>query len=324
MSTLSLVFSVLILVAISAICSGLNVALMSLDPNELRRKAKSGNKRAKRVIPFRKKVHLSLASILLTNVAVISATSLVLENAVAGILAGAISTLLIVVFGEVLPQALFTKHSLKFMSRFAPTLRIMIIVTYPIAKPLAILLDKLLGHEVNTLHSRLELGVMIDEHLEFTNSELDEDEVEIMRGALTLSEKRVRTIMTPLKYVYHLSPDDLIDAGKIDEIKERSFSRMPIISSDKTRCLGVLLMKDLVDMDFDNNPMFVSDLKLYVAKPIGPMTALDTLFRKFIGRRCHLMPVEKSGKIIGIVTIEDLLEEIIGHEIVDETDLLTA
>jgi CBS domain containing-hemolysin-like protein len=50
------------------------------------------------------------------------------------------------------------------------------------------------------------------------------------------------------------------------------------------------------------------------------MTALDTLFRKFIGGGAHLIPVERDNKIVGIVTIEDLLEEIVGHEIEDETD----
>jgi CBS domain containing-hemolysin-like protein len=50
------------------------------------------------------------------------------------------------------------------------------------------------------------------------------------------------------------------------------------------------------------------------------MTALDTMFRKFISARSHLIPVEKDDHIIGIVTIEDLIEEIIGHEIEDESD----
>ena len=316
---LSVVFC---LIAISALCSGLNVALMSLDPNDLRRKAKAGNKSAKRVITFRKDVHLSLASILLTNVAVISATSLVLSNFTTGLIAGIVSTLLIVVFGEVVPQAIFTKHSLRFMSRFAPLLRLMIIITYPISKPLELLLDKLLGHEVNLLHSRMELGVMIDEHLEYTDSELDEDEVEIMRGALSLSEKRVRDIMTPLKNVYYLNPSVVIDGKRIDEIKQKAYSRVPVLSKDKKIAFGTLLMKELVDIDFDTDPKKVSEFKLYPSKPVGSMTALDTLFRMFIGRRSQLMPVEKAGKIIGIVTIEDLIEEIIGHEIVDETDIM--
>ena len=57
---------------------------------------------------------------------------------------------------------------------------------------------------------------------------------------------------------------------------------------------------------------------------VGSMTALDTLFRKFIGAKTHLMPVEKDDRIVGIVTIEDLIEEILGHEIEDETDKIPA
>jgi Mg2+/Co2+ transporter CorC len=53
---------------------------------------------------------------------------------------------------------------------------------------------------------------------------------------------------------------------------------------------------------------------------VGSMTALDTMFRKFIAAHTHLMPVERDDEIVGIITIEDLIEEIIGHEIEDETD----
>jgi metal transporter CNNM len=150
-------------------------------------------------------------------------------------------------------------------------------------------------------------------------SELDEDEVEIMRGALTLSKKRVRDITTPIKDVYWLQPDTLIDGDKIDEIKAKNWSRIPILNAEKTKSYGVLLMKDLVDMDFDEHPIKVKNLQFRNTKAVGSMTALDTLFRKFIGAHSHLMPVERDGTIVGIVTIEDLIEEILGHEIEDET-----
>ena len=98
---------VLLLVMFSAVCSGLNIAVMSLDIGDLRRKAKLDNRQAKRVLPLRQQAHLTLASILLTNIAAVSATSLVLDERLSGWLAGLLGTLLIVVFGEVLPQALF-------------------------------------------------------------------------------------------------------------------------------------------------------------------------------------------------------------------------
>ena len=62
------------------------------------------------------------------------------------------------------------------------------------------------------------------------------------------------------------------------------------------------------------------DIPLHPTQLVGSMTALDTMFRKFINAGAHMIPVEKDDEIIGIATIEDLLEEIIGHEIEDETD----
>lgn len=234
--------------------------------------------------------------------------------------AGLISTILIVIFGEVMPQALFSKSALGWSSRFAPLLKLMIFVTYVLSKPLQLLLDKLFPREETDLQSRHELGLLISEHLGARESELDNDEVEIIRGALQLSEKRVNGIMTDIRHTYWLTPDAQLDDVKIDEIKERGFSRIPIFNKQLTKCYGVLLMKDLIDIDFDDNDYIVDDMNLYPVPLIGSMTALDTMFRKFISAGTHLMPIEKDDEIVGIVTIEDLIEEIVGREIEDETD----
>lgn len=315
-----LLIQVVVLVAFSAICSGLNVGLMSLNPADLKRKAKLGDKRAKQILPFRKNYHLTIAGIVFTNVALISANSLVLDTRLSGFSAGLLSTVLIVVFAEILPQAWFSRYALTFCSRLAPLLKLMIIISYPISKPMQILMDRILGHEKMLLHTRGELGILIGEHLLPGASELDEDEVEIMKGALSLSEKRVNTIMTPLKDVYWLTLDTLVDGKKINEIKSRGWSRIPIFNLEKGKFLGILLMKDLVDVDFEEEHIYVEDLPLHSSAMVNGNTALDTMFRKFITAKTHLMPVESNGKIVGIVTIEDLLEEILGHEIEDESD----
>lgn len=320
MSISIVIIEVLVLVLFSAVCSGLNIAVMSLNPAELRRKAKLGNRQARRVLPLRQRTHLTLASILLVNIAAVSATSLVLEQKLNGWLAGLTATLLIVIFGEIIPQAFFARNPLRWTSAFAPLLKAMIAVTYIISRPLQLLLDDLFPRKNPQLQSRHELGLMIAEHLDTDESELDDDEVEIIRGALQLSEKRVRDIMTDIRHTYWLTPDAKLDDAKIDEIKIRGFSRIPIFNPQLTKCYGLLLMKDLVDIDFDNNNYGIDDMSLHPAKLVGSMTALDTMFRKFIAAGTHLIPIEKDDKIIGIVTIEDLIEEILGHEIEDETD----
>lgn len=320
MHHLATAVTVILLIGVSALCSGLNVAFMSLDLGDLRRKAKLGNSYARRLLPLRRNSHLTLAAILLTNVAAVSATSLVLENAFNGIIAGVATTLLIVILGEILPQAYFVRQSLRICGQLVPVMRLMIVLTFVAAKPIQLMLDKLFGDERPRLHSRQELGVMITEHLGNDHSELDEDEVEIIRGALQLSEKRVRNIMTPIDQVFWLTPDMPIDEIKLREIKDIARSRIPVFNRRLTRCYGVLLMKDLVDINFDQTDLRVDDLPLYPAQTVGSMTALDTMFRRFISAGTHLIPIERDDAIVGIVTIEDLLEEILGHEIEDETD----
>ena len=304
---LTTIIAVTIFVAFSGICSGLNVSLMALDVADLKRKAKLGNKSAKRVLPLRTNVHLTLASILFTNVAAVSATSLVLEKEFNGLIAGVISTLLIVILGEVLPQAFFAKDSLGWMSRLAWLLKLMRIITYPASKPLQLLLDRLFPNDNSRLQSRRELGLLITEHQRNNRSELDDDEVEIMRNALLLSEKRVRDIMTDIRHTYWLTPAMHLNGAKIDEIKAKGYSRIPVFNQQRTKCYGVLLMKDLVDIDFDENEFHVEDMPLHPTQLVGSMTALDTMFRKFIAAGTHLIPIERDDQIIGIVTIEDLI-----------------
>lgn len=315
-----LVIEVFLLVLFSAIFSGLNITIMALDLNDLKRKVKLGNNQAKRVLPLRQRLHLTMSAILLSNIATVSATSLVLDQRLNGWAAGALSTLLIVVFGEVFPQALFAKNPLAWTSAFAPLLKASVAVTYFVSKPLQILLDRLFPRHGSALQSREELGLLVSEHLGNESSELDEDEIEIMRGALSLSEKRVRDIMTDVRHTYWLMPGTPLDEAKIDEIKEKAYSRIPVFNKTLTKCYGILLMKDLIDIDFDHEDLKVDDMSLHPVQLVGSMTALDTMFRKFISAGTHLIPIEKDDHIIGVVTIEDLLEEIVGHEIEDETD----
>lgn len=311
---------VIAFVGLSALASGLNVALMSLSLSDLRRKAKLGNVMAKKVLPFRQNTHLTLAAILLTNMAAASATSLVLESVLYGVIAGTIATLILVVFGEVLPQAIFSRQALRYCARLSLVMRGMIMLTYPVSKPLQLLLDRLFSEQKSQLQSRRELGMMITEHLERDESELDDDEVEIIRGALQLSEKHVSDIMLPIHDVYWLTPDAVLTPELVAEIKHKGRSRIPIFNATTTQCYGLLLMKELIDVDFNTTSYHVNDLPLHPVSLVGSRTALDTMLRKFIASSTHLVPVERADKIVGIVTIEDLIEEIVGHEIEDESD----
>jgi len=311
---------ILVLVIAAAICSGLNIGLMALSREDLRRKAKVGNADAIKVLPLRERTHLSLVSILFINVAVVSFSSLLLEHYFNGIIAGIATTLLMVIFGEAVPQAFFVRFSLKFCALFSPLIWLMIFVTYPISKPLQLILDRLVGHKPHELQTRDELGLLIAEHAIAEESELDDDEVEIIKSALLLSEKTVGQIMEPIESVYWLKNTAMLDGPTVDEIKAKGFSRIPVFDAALTRCYGVLLMKDMVDIDFDEQPRPIVTFDLHETENVGSRTALDTMLRKFFSLKSHLVPIEKDDRIVGILTVEDLLEEVIGHEIADETD----
>jgi len=308
------------LVGLSAIFSGLNIAFMSLPRRDLRHLAKLGNRDAIRVLPFRENPHLTLAAILYANVAAVTTTGIVLESYTGGIIAGFISTILLVIFGEILPQAYFSRTALKACSVLAPVLRLTVIITYPFSKPTQLLLDKVLPRSERPLRSRGELGLLIHEYKGSDHPELDDDEVEIIQGALSLSEKQVSEIMTPLDKVFWLTTNAMIDRALIEEIKAKDYSRIPVFDDTGSDFRGVLLMKDMIDIDFAANPWRVADFPLRHGESVGSRTALDTMFRKFLSSPSHLVAVEKDDKIVGILTVEDLIEEIVGHEIVDESD----
>lgn len=315
-----LVLEVAFLVLVSAIYAGLNISIVSLSPDDLRRKARLGNKKAARVLPFREAIHLTLTSILLTNIAAVSATSLVLEEVAGGLLAGILTTLLIVIFGEVLPQAIFIRFALNFCAFFVPLLYVTKVVTYPVAKPIQLLLDILIKPGRKRLQSRGELGLMISEHEMGDESELDDDEIEIIQGALQLSEKQVGDIMEPIEQVYWLADDAVLDSATVDDIQRQGYSRVPVFNRKLTECRGLLLMKRMNDIDFDAYPVPIQEFELHPTEVVGSRTALDTMLRKFFRLGAHLVPVERGGQIVGILTIEELFEEIVGQEIVDETD----
>lgn len=314
------IIEVTVLIIGSGVCSGLNVSVMSLSLQDLKRQAKLGDPRAKKVLPFRQNAHLTLASILLTNVAFASASSIVLAGKMNGFVAAAISTILLVIFGELLPQALFTRNALAICSALVPFLQFIKYFTYPLAKPLQLVLDKWFGDEKTPLHTRNELSLIIGEHVNHDSSELDEDEVEIIKGALQLSEKRVSSIMTPISNTFFLKPNEQINQKTLNKIKNRGYSRIPVLDIKKNKVYGVILMKELVDIDITTSKLTASSMNLYKTTIVGSNTALDTMFRYFIKAKGHLIVVEKRHKIVGIVTIEDLIEEILGHEIEDEKD----
>src|SRR6266568_2384886 len=143
-----LILVTVILVVLAAIFSGLNLGLMSLDTFELKHKAELGDKNAKKVYAIRVRGNLLLVTLLMGNVAVISALSIVLDSVYHGLIAGIVTTIVITVFGEILPQAIIARYALRIGARFTGLVRLFMILLFPICAPIAWVLDRLLGDEL--------------------------------------------------------------------------------------------------------------------------------------------------------------------------------
>ena len=290
---------------------------MSLDPYTLKRKVNLGNKQARAIYTLRKKGNLLLCSLLIGNCAVNATMALLLGNITTGLIAGIMATGLIVVFGEIVPQAVFSRHALLLGSRTIWLAWIFVIITYHIAKPLSFLLDKALGGELPTIFSKREIRALLREQHKL-GKELQQHEVEILEKGLGFSEKTVKEVMTPHKNVFFLKPTDTIGQNLLVKLQQHGHSRVPVYDPYKKKVVGILFAKDLLFMDQDKGIM-VRDIMRHQVGKVQETDHLDKVMRLFRHGRVHLFVVVNAQKMTGIITLEDVLEEIVG-EIVDEHD----
>jgi len=315
-------FIIIALVSLSGLFSGLTLGFFSLNRDDLERKAKLGDIQAKAVCLVRRDGNLLLCTLLIGNVAVNSALSIFLGSISSGVVAGVIATSLIVILGEIVPQSVFSRYAMDLGARLAWLVRIFIFIFYPVCKPLAFLLDKILGAEMPTIYTKHELIEIIEEHEGHKDSDVDLSEKRIIRGALSFSGKTVRDIFTPRIQVYSLPEKQVLDRKTIQEICESGRSRIPVYKETDDlgeEIVAVLYMKDLIGIELKGKQ--VGDLARKDVIFVDSNKPLDDLLDAFKKTRHHLFIVlNEYGDMSGIVTIEDVLEEIIGEEIVDEFD----
>ena len=308
-----------ILILFSALFSGLTIGLLGLDKSELEIKIKTGDKRALKIYSVRKNGNLLLVTLLLGNVLVNSILSVFLGDKFSGLIAVIVSTALIVIFGEIVPQAIFYRHAMKFGVYFVPIVKFFEIILFPVAWPIAKILDKFLGEEKMTIHSKEELSEIIKSHEDSHESDLDDDEESILLGALSFSDKKVKEIMTPKNVVYSLNEDEILDEKLLEEIKKNGFSRIPVYQEKEDNIVGVLNVKSLINLD-EGKKVYDIHFRNKIFE-VNEDEKLDELLNKFIKKKSHIAYVTNiHGTFLGIVTMEDLIEEIIQKEIVDETD----
>jgi len=316
----------IILVALSGIFSGLTLGLFSLDPDELLRTIELGGPDAvlaKKIFPVRKDGNLLLCTLLLGNVAVNSYLSIFLGNVTSGLMGGILATSLIVILGEIVPQAAFSRYALQVGAATAWLVKFFMIILFPLCKPIAICLDKALGAELPTIYSKKELQLILKAHQKSKDSDVKSDNATIAIGALTFSEKTVGDVMTPDEKVHGLSEETPITAEQLTSIKNGGNSRLPVWKQGTHDLCGVLHVKSLIGIRGDEGQTvkdllgeskhfeFTEDLKL------------DKAMHMYLDKGRDFGVVrDAAGAFAGIITLEDILEEIIQQEIYDDDDFV--
>ncbi|XP_059508957.1 metal transporter CNNM2-like isoform X3 [Stegostoma tigrinum] len=326
-----------VLLCLSGMFSGLNLGLMALDPMELRIVQNCGTEKeknyAKRIEPVRRQGNYLLCSLLLGNVLVNTTLTILLDDiAGSGVVAVAVSTIGIVIFGEIVPQAICSRHGLAVGANTIVLTKFFMLLTFPASYPVSRLLDVILGQEIGTVYNREKLLEML--RVTDPYNDLVKEELNIIQGALELRTKTVEDVMTPLRDCFMITGDAILDFNTMSEVMESGYTRIPVYEGERSNIVDLLFVKDLAFVDPDDCTPLKTITKFY-NHPLHFVfndTKLDAMLEEFKKGKSHLAIVQRVNnegegdpfyEVLGVVTLEDVIEEIIKSEILDETDLYT-
>ena len=320
----------IILIALSGFFSGTEVALVSTSNIKARTLLKQRKKGAKALYKLKEDPYRMIITILIgNNIVNVSAAALATMIAVdyfgslgLGIATGTI-TFLILVFGEITPKTFAATHAERIALIVAEPILILSYIFYPLIVIFGTITDGLrflLNIKKGTSSiTEEELKTMIEFSAE--KRIIDLKEKELLKGVLEFSDISVREVMTPKEKIISINGDSSLREA-IKEISRnkysRKYSRIPIFSKNRANITGVVHIRDILNelgkkkklKDIADEPVFVS-----------ANTTLDKVFKLFQLKQTHMaIVVDFRKELLGLVTLEDLMEEIVG-EIMDEKDL---
>lgn len=324
---------VIICAIVSAFCSSADLVYGVVDQDKLAKEAESGDKMAARALKIAKDYELSISSILfgnnIVNVTAASFLSLLAiewQKAAGGTYQETLLTILftafIIVFCEFIPKAIAKRYNYKFAKLFVVPVNILkymptIIFVWPISK-----LFKLIGklfEKKSKEEDQIDEDVL-SEMVDAIEEEgmLEEDEAELVRSAIDLNDIQAFEIMTPRVDVFSIDIDDDIEEIMKDE-EIFVHSRIPVYEDTIDNIIGILPLKSLLKARLSEDKV---DIRSLLIKPVfipRNHQVLDLLGEMKKSKIHIAIVVDEYGGTEGIVTMEDILEEIVG-EIFDEQD----
>ncbi|GMR59978.1 hypothetical protein PMAYCL1PPCAC_30173 [Pristionchus mayeri] len=314
---------------LSAMFSGLTLGLMTLTVRELEIIATSGSEEeqsyARAILPLRRKGNQLLCTLLLGNTLCNATISILFENLwpEPGISIPT-ATVTMLLLGEILPQSICVNNALATGARLLFFAQFWIYLFSLIAWPISKVLDRIVGEEHES-YDRKRLMELMKRVIE-NNPDVAEDELKIAAGAMNLKGKVVQDSMTAIEEVFMLPETATLNSNAIAAIMRAGYTRIPVFKEgNKKDICDVLIVKDLALIDPDDCYTVRMLCNIY-KRPIPRMASNTTLFtalQTFKGGDDGHMALVHDAKngIIGIITLEDVVEEILQEEIKDEFDL---
>jgi CBS domain containing-hemolysin-like protein len=321
--------SLAVLIGLSAFFSGLEVALVGVRKSKVVQLLNEGEKGAKALYKLKTNPSWMMSSVNLGN-NLVNVGSSALATSVAirlfgndglGIAVG-VMTFLILVFGEITPKTYCNANSTKIALRYAPVLLVFSYIFFPIVKFFEIItrgVVKITGssHEPPPITEDEIRGVIDQGHAE---KAIEKDEMDLVHGALKFDDTVVRAVMTPRTKMFTLNSKTILFEA-LHEINQNGYSRIPIYGSSPDDIVGFVHVRDVLkELENDNK---MKSLEQISRKPVfvSQEKMVSALLKEMKGRKTHMaIVIDEYGGVEGLVTLEDLIEEIVG-EIEDETDL---
>lgn len=323
--SITLIVVIIILIGLSAFFSATETAFSSLNKVRLKNLAQE-NKRAKLALKLAENYDELISSILVGNNIVNIASTTLATVLFVGIykdtgatISTIVMTVAVLIFGEITPKSLAKENPESFAMAVAPIMRFLLVILKPINFLLIGLkagIRKLLGVKTETSAvTDDEILTMVDEAEQ--EGGIDSHESELIKNVIDFNDLEAIDIMTPRIDVYAVDKDMTTD--EVREIfKESGFSRLPVYEETIDSIIGVINEKDFHNYIMGTELNFTEIMK--PAEFIPPSMKLSELLRKLQKNKLHIaVIVDEFGGTEGIVTLEDIIEEIVG-EIWDEHD----
>jgi len=321
-----LIFYLVLALVVSFVCSIMEAALLSVPISFINMKESEGKNFAIALKKFKEDINEPLAAILSLNTianvvgaaGVGAQASIVLQNVPFGVVSGLL-TLMLLVFSEIIPKTIGARYGKSIALYMVFPLKFMIIITYPFVW-LSTSITRLFGkdnHEATV--SREEVSAMVE--MATCEGEFKVKENKVIQNIMKLETIKVEDIMTPQIVVSTASED--ITVAKFHKDKSMMhYSRIPIYEGDNEDNITGYILRRMVLENLAND-QFSTKLKeirrnIVIAKEGSSITKL---WEKLLEEKEHIaLIVDEYGSFAGIVTLEDIIESILGLEIVDEYD----